>query len=268
MKNTGVLICFFILSISFDIYCQEASETRLRETGNWNGLYLRFRLTDKLYYYGEHHYRRRNSTDNLYDFVGRMRQWYNRAGLNYFFNDYFNVVVGPTLVWNYTPQPGNPDFEYTTIEPRIWHQWLLIMPTMGRVKLYHQFRFEHRWKRDNNKGAEFEYTDRYRYKIFAYIPLNKPVLENKTWFFSPSFEIFMQSGKQIVYNHFEDFRIYTGLGYILNNRVTFFGGHMWTYGQDPVGFVYNTSHIIRLNVFLNIDLRSTTSQLPQIRFTD
>ncbi len=259
-------LLFFLLSpLLYNTgFTQTESVAMLRETGLWNGLYLKVRLSEKLGYYGEHHYRLRNSEDNLYDFVGRRRQIYNRAGINILFNPYFEAVIGPTLVFNYTPSPGNLEFEKVTLEPRIWHQWLFIMPPMDRVKIYHQFRFEHRWKRDNNVGAEFEYTNRYRYKFFAYIPLNKKKIEPQTLFFSPSAEIFLHSGKSIIYNAFEDFRTYNGFGYVLNPKVTFFVGHMWTYGQRRSGFEYAKSHIIRVNAFLGFDVRKIENRLPSI----
>jgi hypothetical protein len=266
------LLIFFIICL-FAIKAQaqdrpQASSSKVEETGSWNGLYLKLRLTEKMFYYSEHHYRRRNSLDNTYDFVGRMRQLYNRWGVTILFNKHFEGTIGPTLVWNFSPQPGNPEFKTTTLEPRIWHQWLFIMPYMGRTKVYHQFRFEHRWKKENNIGAEFDYTDRYRYKIFAYTPINKPVLTTKTWYFAPSAEIFMHSGESIVYHPFEDFRIYTGIGYIFNENFTFFGGHMWTFGQKPNGFEYRQSHIIRLNLFVNFDLRKPEKVLPRINLMD
>jgi hypothetical protein len=236
----------------------------LGETGIWNGLYLKVMLSSKIGYYGEHHYRLRNSEDNLYDFIGRRRQIYNRAGINIFFNKYFEAVIGPTLVFNYTPSPGNDNFETVVPEPRIWHQWLFIMPQMGPVKLYHQFRFEHRWKKSNRVGDEFDYTNRYRYKIFSYIPLNKPTIEVKTLFFSPSAEIFMQSGTSIAFHPFEDFRTYNGFGYVFSKNITFFAGHMFTFGQEPVGNVYRMSHIIRLNVFVGLDVRKVENKLPNI----
>lgn len=238
--------------------------SKLEETGVWNGLYLKFRLSEYLGYYGEHHYRLRNSVDNLYDFVGRNRQLYNRAGVNILFNDYFEAVIGPTLVLNFSPQPGNSAYEPVTYEPRIWHQWLFIMPPMGRLKFYHQLRFEHRWKRENLKGAEFEYTNRYRYKFFAYVPINENKLVPGAWFISPSAEIFMQSGASIAYHPFEDFRTYNGVGYILNQNVTFFAGHMWTYGQKRSGFEYRESHILRFNVFIGMDFRDVQDQIPKI----
>jgi hypothetical protein len=258
------LLVYVLLLSCFSGRAQNASVAQLRETGVWNGLYIKVKLSDKLGYYGEHHYRLRNSPDNLYNFIGQKRQVYNRAGLNILFNQYFEAVIGPTLVFNFTPRPGDPNFEKVTLEPRIWHQWLFIMPTIGRTKIFHQFRFEHRWRRSNEVGATFDYTDRFRYKLFAYVPINKKKIEEKTFFFSPSGEIFMQSGKSIVMNPFEDFRTYNGFGYVLNRQVTFFAGHMWTFGQRSSGFEYATSHIIRLNVFVSFDGRKIENRLPSI----
>jgi hypothetical protein len=221
-------------------------------------------LSNTIGYYGEHHYRVRNSLADVRSFVGRARQLYNRGGINLFFNNYFEGVIGPTLVFNFTPDRNNPTFERVVIEPRIWHQWLFMMPPMGRFKLYHQFRFEHRWRRSNQIGSDFEYTNRYRYKFFAYIPINKDKIEVKTLFFSPSAEVFMQTGKSIVFNPFEDFRTYNGIGYILNPHITFFEGYMWTIGQKSNGFDYRMSHIIRLNVFVGLDFRSLDKKLPQL----
>lgn len=74
----------------------------------------------------------------------------------------------------------------------------------------------------------------------------------------------MQSGKSIVNNPFEDFRTYNGFGYVLNQNITFFAGHMWTIGQKSSGFEYKTSHILRFNVFIGLDFRSIDKKLPLI----
>ncbi|MBB3697764.1 DUF2490 domain-containing protein [Flammeovirga yaeyamensis] len=256
---------FILLSISsFSLFAQEGPEVNLEETGLWEGVYIKVRFSEKFGYYGEHHYRSRNAIDNVNSFVGRPRQIYNRAGLNIFFNDYFEAVIGPTYVVNYTPEPGNDEeYEPFTNEFRIWHQWLFKMPAMGRVKMYHQFRFEHRWKRKNDIGAEYDYTNRYRYKVFAYIPVNKPKIEKGSIFVSPSAEIFMHSGESIAYNPFEDFRTYNGVGYVINNSFTLFAGHMWTIGQKTSGYQYRTSHIFRINVFIGLDTRKGDA-IPKI----
>lgn len=254
------------LCLSFITFCVHAqsSSTQMEETGIWNGLYLKTRFSNKIGYYAEHHYRTRNKIDDVTSFIGRTRQLYNRAGINIIFNDYFEGTIGPTLVLNYSPDPGNPNFEKVTYEPRIWHQWLFIMPKMGRVKIYNQFRFEHRWRKTNEINADYDYTNRFRYKIFAYIPINKKNIEVNSLFFSPSAEIFMHSGKSIVYHPFEDFRTYNGLGYVFTPHITFFAGHMWTLGQKNSGFEYRSSHILRFNLFIGLDFRSLEKKLPQI----
>jgi hypothetical protein len=265
MKSFYVWLVTGVLGLcALEAYPQTQAIVQLEETGIWNGLYLKVRLSRRVGYYGEHHYRVRNRSEQVTSFIGRTRQLYNRAGINILFNEYFEAVIGPTLVFNFSPQPGNENFEEVTLEPRIWHQWLFIMPAMGRFKLFHQFRFEHRWRRSNRIGAPYEYTDRYRYKLFAYIPINKPKIEEGTLFFSPSAEIFLQSGSTVAYNPFEDFRTYNGLGYILSHHITFFAGHMWTIGQKATGFEYRTSHIIRLNILVGIDLRKIDHKIPPI----
>jgi len=264
--TTTYLLTLILIIVSSNnyVYSQTQSVSNVTETGVWNGIYLKVKLSEKFGYYAEHHYRLRNSQDNLYSFVGRNRQVYNRAGINIFFNKYFEAVIGPTLVFNFSPDKNNPNYEKVTLEPRIWHQWLLIMPSMGRVKFFHQFRFEHRWKRSNTVDALSDYTNRYRYKLFGYIPINHKKIQEKTLYFSPSFEIFMHSGKSIVYNPFEDFRTYNGFGYVMNKNCTFFVGHMWTFGQSSLGYQYNKTHIIRINVFIGLDGRKIDDKLPKI----
>lgn len=256
------------LLLPANVNAQDAQlSSRVRETGVWNGIYLRLRFSELFSYYAEHHYRLRNSEENVYDFIGRPRQSYNRFGLSIYFGEAFELIIGPTLVLNFTPSPGNSNFEAVTIEPRVWHQWLFGMK-LDRIKIFHQLRFEHRWRRSNAIGAQYEFTNRYRYKFLFYIPLNKPTIEVGTLFIAPSAEIFMQSGDSIVLNPFEDFRIYTGIGFILNENITFFGGYMWTLGQERSGFEYAQSHIIRLNIFLGFDLRSAENKIPRINIGD
>ncbi len=218
----------------------------------WWGYYMKLRLSEKFFWYQENHYRRRNSEDNRTDFSGRMSTVYNRLGITYLANDNFEVTVGPVLNVNYSGDPGNEKFDDIVLEPRIWSQWVFIM-RFGGIKLLHQFRFEHRWKRYNDVGADYNFTNRYRYKIYAYIPLNKPKMENKTLFLSPSNEIFMHTGKEVI-DVFEENRVYTAIGYTYNN-FQFFGGHMWTYGPTSNFAEYRNRHIIRLNIMYSLDLR-------------
>jgi hypothetical protein len=265
-KSKFVFVLFLLfLPIGTELKAQSVTipEERINlpaTTESWNGLYLKLRLTDRWFWYQENHYRRRSSIDNRSDFVGRMSQFYNRFGFTYLFADNFEVTFGPTLVWNFTPDPENPEYLPSVLEPRFWHQWLFTQG-VGRVKLIHQFRIEHRFKRANDIGAEFQYTNRWRYKITAYIPINKTRMENKTFFIAPSNEFFFESGRYVT-DIFEENRVYTALGYTLNNYM-FFGGHMWTYGPSQIPGTYRNRHIIRLNLMYSFDFRE--KRKPRIR---
>ena len=263
MKQLPVFL-FLYFSLIANNHAQTETSTNLEETGIWSGLYLNVRISEKLAYYAEHHYRVRNSLDNVTSFVGRPRQFYNRAGLNIMFSKNFEMIIGPALVVNYSPDPGNPAYNSSAIEPRIWSQFLFKHPNIGRVQLVSQFRFEQRWKKNNDIGASFKFTNRYRYKFFGYIPINTPVIETETLYFSASGEIFMQSGKSIVFAPFEDFRTYNGFGYVLNPNITFFVGHMWTLGQKSSGYEYRTSHVLRFNVYVSIDGRRRENKIPKL----
>jgi len=104
MKKT--LFFLFLIFYTLPNQAQTEPSVNLEETGIWAELYLKIRLNKTLGYYAEHHYRARNSVDNITSFVGRPSQVYNRFGLNIFVNENFEIVVGPTLVFNFTPDPG------------------------------------------------------------------------------------------------------------------------------------------------------------------
>ncbi len=267
LSKKSIILFIGAILIGFSVFAQEdppyRAQTNLESTGLWNGMYVKAQFSKKFAYYGEHHLRLRNNADNLYGFYGRNNKIYNRMGLNIMFNPYFEATVGPAFILRYAPS-DDPKYDKVSLEKRIWHQYIFKMPAMGRVKVYHQFRFEHRWKKGYEKTDPFKYTNRYRYKLFAYIPINKHKIEEKTLYVSPSAELFMQSGKSVVYNPLEDFRIYNGIGYVLNRQVSFFAGHMWTIGQAATGYNYRTSHVIRLNVLIGLDFRKTENTLPQI----
>lgn len=267
-RLTFLFFVFFTLSISCFGQVEEARFGEAR-SGLWLGSYTKLRLGEKIYYYAETHYRRQNSAGNRLDFAGSMGKIYNRHGINYLVNKYFEVTAGPVLVLNYAQDPTDPKFERMVPEYRIWHQYLLIQPQMGRVKIYHQFRFEHRFRRSLEIAKpEYMYTTRYRYKIYAYIPLNKPYLAEKTFYLSPSVEVFLHSGETVAANPLEDLRIYPVLGYIINENYMVSAGYTWTLGQARTGYEYNQTHLIRLNLYVNFDLRGAKRAVPKIHMRD
>ncbi len=215
----------------------------------WLGTYTKYRFTEKLYYYGEYHYRRRN-------YFRDMGQVYLRFGATYLINKNLEVTGGVVTPFYWAPRQiqeqhsGNIDMVVPQF--RFWQQVLFVQP-FSRAKVYHQIRLEQRWRRSHVIDSPFDLTWRFRYKIMTYIPLNKPNLVNGTLFLSAYEEIFIQTGKTIIFDHMEDNRMFIGLGYILNENIQIQAGYMWTYRHAGAPNKYEHRHIPRFSIYHNMD---------------
>lgn len=271
-KLNAIALCLliFILALNATGYAQDGRPnqaiTQPTSTALWNGFYGRFRLSERLFWDAQFHYRRVGDGDT--DYVGRMGQIYNRHALNYLVNDRLSISLGPVLRLNFTPQPGNPEFEDVVLEPRIWHEYLFAMPFGGNMA-YHRVRIEHRWSRSNAVGADWIFRNRWRYKFYMNIPINNRRLIPGTFFVTPDVEIIMQSGKPVVDSPMEDLRINPSIGYIQNPRLKYTVGMMYTTGQTlDAGYVYTSRWILRTNVYISLDFRKKEARFPGARLED
>ncbi|WKN45771.1 DUF2490 domain-containing protein [Tunicatimonas pelagia] len=218
-----------------------------RQTGIWHGVYTKYQIGERLFYYGEYHVRRT-------DYYQNMRNLYLRFGVTYLLDKYLEVTGGFVNPYTWASDPEDTErFDPVVPEFRFWEQ-LLYVQSVGRVKFYHQLRFEQRWKRKNDIGADYKYSNRWRYRFTTYVPINDYTLRPGVLFGSFYNEIFIQNGKHIQYNNFEENRTVLGLGYILNNSLQFQAMYMWTYGQQSA-FEFRQRDIIRFNIYHNLDLR-------------
>lgn len=211
----------------------------------WLGFYTKYRIRERLYYYGEYHLRTR-------EFMDQMAQIYLRFGLSYIVNKNFEVTAGVVTPFYWSPNPDAENIDRVVPQYRGWQQFLFIMP-FDRLKIYHQIRTEQRWRRDFVQDSPFDLTHRFRYKILGYYPLNHDKLENNTLFLSMYEEIFIQAGKSIIYNHLEDNRVFVGLGYILNDNIQFQTGYQWSFRHRGSPFVYENRHMWRISIYHNLD---------------
>lgn len=264
-----LLFLFCLSSISIELVAQDQPEKTVFEKSRsnlWLGSYGNFRLSDKFFWAGEFHYRRSNY--NGIPMVGRMGQIYNRHGIKYFFSKKLNVTAGGVLRLDFSPEPGNENYKYMVLEPRFWYEFLFAIP-MDRVMIYHRLRFEHRWKRSTEIGAEYKYKTRYRYMFYMKIPLNKPKLKPGAIYFAPNVELIMQTGKSVVDNPVEDLRIYPHFGYIINPKYSTSIGVAYTTGQsDDAGYIMRRRWIMRMNIYISLDFRKMENKIPEIKMGD
>lgn len=270
IKKQYTFICLIYLLSVVVVNSQNNATTSLSDPANgfvWLGTYGKLRLGENLYYDLQTHFR---STDfETTAFTGRFIQIYNRHGINYYFNNNFQATVGWVLRLNFSPNPGSEDFESLTLEPRIWHEYVVRQP-FEFFSLFHRFRFEHRWNRSNNVlDTDVIFRNRWRYKIWANIPLNTPDMRPGTFFFSPDIELIMQSGGPVVGSPMEDLRIQPIFGYLASPNMKYTVSLMYTQGQrlNNPG-VYTERWIFRFNIYWNLDLRKFDKKLPDTRFYD
>ncbi len=270
LTTSIILRLFVILMVTYHAHAQEGTtefpdESILAEpeTLTWFNNYANFRISDKWFWHGEVHFRFREN-ENI-NFIGDIAQIYNRHGIKYIPNKKFKVTFGGVLRVDFGDQTGD-EFEDIRLEPRIWHEYLWMMP-FEHLRVYHRIRIEHRWKKKFKKGSEYVFNNRWRYKFMMKIPLNKPKLQPGAFYFNPDVELILQSGKGIVDNPIEDLRLYPGIGYIASPRMSYSANMMYTTGQSgDFGGVYRQRWIFKFNVYINLDLRKFDDKIPDTSF--
>jgi hypothetical protein len=265
MKKTLLLIFLFLISRPAQSQSYQIPDEKdiTHTSGLWLGTYTKYRLSKRMFYYGEYHYRRRNA------FVKDMAQIYLRFGTTYLASKKFEITTGFVTPIYWAPDQSADGIDRVVMQFRFWEQFLFVQ-AIGRAKIYHQIRFEQRWRRKYEIGSPFTLTYRFRYKFSTYIPLNHDHLVPKTLFFSFYDEIFIQAGKEIIYNHMEDNRMFIGLGYIFNENFQMQAGYMWTYRHNKSPFAFEHRHIPRVSLYhnLNFHKRSVDKKKEKVLILD
>ena len=196
MKKIALLI-IFISSLS---YSQES------DLGNWLIYIGSKKIDSKWNIHNEVQYRNYNA-------VGDLEQLLLRTGIGYNLSpNNNNLLIGYGFIRseNYNDLGEKSDNN----EHRIFQQFVT-KQSFGRISWQHRYRLEERFTSNGFKV-------RFRYFLSANIALNKPKLEDKTFYLSAYNEIFINNKETF----FDRNRIYGGLGYIINKNIKVELGYM------------------------------------------
>lgn len=119
-------------------------------------------------------------------------------------------------------------------------------------------RLEERFRRKTAEGEltnDYNFNYRIRYNMAFTIPLRGKHVEPGTPFVFMNNEVFVNFGKNIVNNYFDQNRLFAGLGYAFTSHLNAHLGYMYIFQQQPEGNKYISTNAIRLFVFHNLDLR-------------
>lgn len=181
--------------------------------GNWLIYFGNKKLNEKWNIHNEVQYRN-------YNWIGDMEQLLLRTGVGYNLTENNNNLLlgyGYILSQNYI---GDSDMKEDVNEHRIFQQFIT-RDKIGILHLQHRYRFEQRF-------IESEFKMRLRYFLSINVPLNKKVIEDKTYYLSAYNEIFINTEGEL----FDRDRLFGGLGYKLSDDIRFELGYMVQYFQE------------------------------------
>ncbi|MGZ3941537.1 MAG: DUF2490 domain-containing protein, partial [Bacteroidia bacterium] len=143
------------------------------------------------------------------DFQGRTRnnllsQYIARTGIVYGINSKFFFSVGFAAF--FYPQAVNQNLIRNE-----WRPWEEIMhvDNLGKLKINHRIRVEQRYNEiilKNNLTDDYNYTNRFRYKIDLQYPLFRSDAESHTIYLLLSNEVMLNTGKTVKTNYFDQNR--------------------------------------------------------------
>ena len=239
------MIKFLLTFISVMLVVSVGAQNKITEHREmtWLGYFNQTRFTDKSGIWADAHLRMND------DFLKETHALLGRIGYIHYFADRTRFVVG----YAYQNQPGHAGAA-TQTEHRPWQQIQWIEKKRW-FNMMQWLRLEQRFRK-NQEENEFQFSNhRIRYNLALTIPLNRKEVGDNTFFLFMNDEVFVNFGKKIVNNYFDQNRFFVGFGYHFTSHLNAQLGYMNVFQQLPAGDRYVSSDAIRLFVFHNIDLR-------------
>ncbi len=241
-------VLYFILFFGcfLGLKAQEEKEIN-HQLQSWWSVNSTTRITESLGVIGDFHFRAN-------DFFSESNFYFSRIGLAYWTSDKLTVVGGYAHLWL-----AVPSLESGTVyqnENRIYQQaqW---RHDEGKVILLNRIRNEQRWHEVLNPDGSVDrirFSNRVRILMSATIPIFRneflPAL-------SVAEEMHFHFGKDLIFNTFDQNRIFLGMKQKISPNLKFDIGYMMVYQQKSTGFEYDLNHTFRWFFYYTPDLRKS-----------
>jgi len=181
-----------------------------------------------------------------------------RAGVQYHFNKGGTAAILYCFTMSY-PIGDYPWGPYPFPEHRITEQ-VGFTGSTGIFNFSHRLRLEQRWlgqinqKAESGKVESWMYLNRVRYQLRTEVALNRPKIEDKTFYLAAFDEIFIGFGKNVNQNVFDQNRLGLLGGYRFNKNLRMEAGYLNQIVQQPAPvnnqqvYQYNQGPIVNLYV--------------------
>lgn len=214
------------------------------QSQSWFSVNSTIRLSKKFGVIADLHMRRNN-------FMADPSFYFARTGLNYWLKDNITLTLGYGQMW---VAPAKSGWHHFGQEHRVYQQVQMISK-IGKVSLMNRLRNEQRWQEkivDDKFTKSFKFTDRIRYLLSFTIP----VFKNPHY---PSLvlsdELAFHFGKEVVYNTFDQNRVFVGIKQPVCKALSFDLGYMLLFQQKATGYQYDKNHTFRWFFYYTPDFR-------------
>lgn len=243
MKKCVYILWLFIFLMTASISFAQVKEVK-KQDQSWFSVNSTVRLSDKWGFVADLHERRNNFLkDASFHFI--------RFGVNYWLKDNITLTAGYGHMW---VAPSKSDWKTISNENRVYQQ-VQMTSKIGKVSLFQRLRNEQRWQQkiaDDKLTGQNKFTDRVRYLVSFTIP----VVKNPKY---PALvvadELCVQFGKEIVYNTFDQNRIFVGVKQKVTKDLSFDLGYMRLKQQKASGYQYDLDNTFRWFFYYTPDFR-------------
>jgi hypothetical protein len=178
-----------------------------------------------------------------------------RSGAVYHITNHLRLTAGYAFA-HYFP-PSARGVAHT--EHRPWQQisWQNRMPSL---RFTQSIRLEERFRRhllsSTQLGNGFDFNYRLRYNLVFNFAFNKKPFTPKTFSYTLSNDVHVNFGKQVVYNSFDQNRVFAAAQYHTDDQDFLQLGYLYIYQQTGANR-YRYNHAIRITYMHALDLRKS-----------
>lgn len=198
-------------------------------------------------------------------FITGWQQSLLRAGAGYQLLPRLKLGGGYTFLSTH-PYGAHPTADAGTYPEKRFYEDLTLTDTLGRAALTHRLRLEQRWigvpgaSGPLSNEAVWQRQNRIRYQLAGTFPLQGPALDDGEWYFTAFEEVFLNFGREITTNVFNQNRLAAGVGYQFDEdfriELQFLNQITQHYDLDPATRfpVFEFNNGFRLGVAYNLTL--------------
>lgn len=244
---------FFIWAMLCLCLSEAKSQNRqtVSQASSWTGLFSMVKWHEKWAVSNEFQWR-------THDVVKNKQQLIARTSINFFSHKRMMFSLGYAVIKTYPYGKFPASFAFQ--EHRLW-QGMEIKDQFNRFFINHRFRVEQRWVEAKTltldstfARADWNYFNRIRYRFMVSLPLNKQMIEKGALFLNASDEIFINFGKNINQNIFDQNRVFLGLGYQLLSNANILFGYLHQIASKADAIRFESNHTLVLYFRYNFDL--------------